>query len=132
MKNVKVEIKKQDANMNVYSVKEMPNKKQIREKIVEAIISAFISGVLFGVSLVILFAPMPFISKSHILPNNKGGRGMISPFKIAEDEFIAISTAEELLEYIKHADEHISVVRESRSKAYKELADRGLQPLKEE
>ncbi|CUL46612.1 hypothetical protein HXF18_14745 [Listeria monocytogenes] len=55
---------------------------------------------------------------------------MIPPFKIAEDEFIAISTAEELLEYIKHADELISVVRESRSKAYKELADRGLHPFR--
>ncbi|HAC0539087.1 TPA_asm: hypothetical protein GYY92_14070 [Listeria monocytogenes] len=132
LKNVKVEIKKQDANMNVYSVKEMPNKKQIGEKIVEAIISAFISGMLFGVSLVILFAPMPFLSKYHILPNNKGGRKMIPPFKIAEDEFIAISTVEELLEYIEHAEELISTVRESRSKAYKELADRGLQPLKEE
>ncbi|EIM2068720.1 hypothetical protein D1X54_00530 [Listeria monocytogenes] len=55
---------------------------------------------------------------------------MISPFKVAEDEFIAISTAEELLDYIEHADELVSVVRESRSKAYKELASRGLQPLK--
>ncbi|MBC1962716.1 hypothetical protein HCJ24_14180 [Listeria welshimeri] len=57
---------------------------------------------------------------------------MIPPFKIAEDEFIAISTAEELLEYIQHANELVNVVRESRSKAYKELANRGLQPLKEE
>ncbi|EEO6503568.1 hypothetical protein G6N97_003003 [Listeria monocytogenes] len=56
---------------------------------------------------------------------------MIPPFKIAEDEFIAISTVEELLEYIQHANELVSVVRESRSKAYKELASRGLQPLKE-
>ncbi|EDN7878470.1 TPA: hypothetical protein ACSZH4_02545 [Listeria monocytogenes] len=56
---------------------------------------------------------------------------MIPPFKIAEDEFIAISTAEELLEYIQHANELVNVVRESRSKAYKELANRGLQPLKE-
>ncbi|ELK9731496.1 hypothetical protein RWB19_002908 [Listeria monocytogenes] len=50
---------------------------------------------------------------------------MIPPFKIAEDEFIAISTPEELLEYIEHANELVSVVRESRSKAYKELANRG-------
>ncbi|TYU76323.1 hypothetical protein FZX00_05150 [Listeria monocytogenes] len=57
---------------------------------------------------------------------------MIPPFKIAEDEFIAISTPEELLEYIEHANELVSVVRESRSKAHKELANRGLQPLKEE
>lgn len=58
------------------------------------------------------------------------GKRMIPPFKVAEDEFIAISTAEELLEYIQHADELLSVVRESRSKAYKDLANRGLQPLK--
>ncbi|EAG7063339.1 hypothetical protein F1F52_03325 [Listeria monocytogenes] len=57
---------------------------------------------------------------------------MIPPFKVAEDEFIAISTAEELLEYIKHAEELVGIVRESRSKAYKELANRGLRPLKEE
>ncbi|EGT1985087.1 hypothetical protein I2L24_001428 [Listeria monocytogenes] len=57
---------------------------------------------------------------------------MIPPFKVAEDEFIAISTAEELLEYIKHAEELISIVRESRSKAYKELANRGLRPMKED
>ncbi|MBC2143702.1 hypothetical protein HCA83_00540 [Listeria innocua] len=56
---------------------------------------------------------------------------MIPPFKIAEDEFIAISTPEELLDYIEQANELVSVVRESRSKAYKELASRGLQPLKE-
>ncbi|HFU6533205.1 TPA: hypothetical protein ACGPD2_001477 [Listeria monocytogenes] len=54
---------------------------------------------------------------------------MIPPFKIAEDEFIAISTAEELLEYIKHAEELVGIVRESRSKAYKELANRGLRPI---
>ncbi|EKO3230129.1 TPA: hypothetical protein ACSKNR_000732 [Listeria innocua] len=54
---------------------------------------------------------------------------MIPPFKIAEDEFIAISTAEELLEYIQHANELVNVVRESRSKAYKELANRGLRPI---
>ncbi|HBJ9272274.1 TPA: hypothetical protein LEO56_001630 [Listeria monocytogenes] len=54
---------------------------------------------------------------------------MIPPFKVAEDEFIAISTAEELLEYIKHAEELVGIVRESRSKAYKELANRGLRPI---
>ncbi|MCB2771051.1 hypothetical protein QFX74_13200 [Listeria monocytogenes] len=57
---------------------------------------------------------------------------MIPPFKVAENEFIAISTAEELLDYIKHAEELISIVRESRSKAYKELANRGLRPMKED
>ncbi|EAE3411400.1 hypothetical protein KDG32_002556 [Listeria monocytogenes] len=54
---------------------------------------------------------------------------MIPPFKVAENEFIAISTAEELLDYIKHAEELISIVRESRGKAYKELANRGLRPI---
>ncbi|EAF3882344.1 hypothetical protein K7069_000505 [Listeria monocytogenes] len=54
---------------------------------------------------------------------------MIPPFKVAEDEFIAISTAEELLEYIKHAEELVGIVRESRSKAYKELANRGFRTL---
>ncbi|AQZ43498.1 TPA: hypothetical protein RF372_000588 [Listeria monocytogenes] len=57
---------------------------------------------------------------------------MIPTFRVAEDEFIAISTAEELLDYIKHAEELISIVRESRSKAYKELANRGLRPMKED
>ncbi|EPP7605530.1 hypothetical protein ACUVB1_000502 [Listeria monocytogenes] len=69
--------------------------------------------------------------ESKIKEEEREGKQMIPPFKIAEDEFIAISTAEELLEYIQHANELVSVVRESRSKAYKELASRGLQPLKE-
>ncbi|EGC1340001.1 hypothetical protein H8664_000497 [Listeria monocytogenes] len=57
---------------------------------------------------------------------------MIPPFRVAEDEFIDISTAEELLEYIKHAEELVGIVRESRSKAFKELANRGLRPMKED
>ncbi|ENE7830512.1 hypothetical protein ABN420_000997 [Listeria innocua] len=70
--------------------------------------------------------------ESKIKEKKREGKLMIPPFRVAEDEFIAISTAEELLDYIKHANELVSVVRESRSKAYKELANRGLQPLKEE
>ncbi|EAD0633376.1 hypothetical protein NU07_00525 [Listeria monocytogenes] len=68
--------------------------------------------------------------ESKIKEEKREGKLMIPPFRVAEDEFIAISTAEELLDYIEHADELVSVVRESRSKAYKELASRGLQPLK--
>lgn len=60
------------------------------------------------------------------------GKLMIPPFRVAEDEFIDISTAEELLEYIKHAEELVGIVRESRSKAFKELANRGLRPMKED
>ncbi|EAF0862738.1 hypothetical protein CFF26_06150 [Listeria monocytogenes] len=70
--------------------------------------------------------------ESKIKEEKREGKLMIPPFRVAEDEFIAISTAEELLDYIKHAEELISIVRESRSKAYKELANRGLRPLKEE
>ncbi|EAC7082183.1 hypothetical protein AF306_06860 [Listeria monocytogenes] len=67
--------------------------------------------------------------ESKIKEKKREGKLMIPPFRVAEDEFIAISTAEELLDYIKHAEELISIVRESRSKAYKELANRGLRPI---
>ncbi|ELY0774686.1 hypothetical protein LAX74_000520 [Listeria marthii] len=67
--------------------------------------------------------------ESKIKEEKREGKRMIAPFQVADNQLLNDFSAEELLEYIKHADELVSIVRESRSKVYKELANRGLQPI---